>query len=711
MDASCIISAEELNAAIIAPEAVVLQGGRNLTVRTTIRLHDGTLIDAAVKRFPPPSPLRALLNRKRGMPSKAMRSYVAAKHLSEKKPNSTPLPIAIVETGSAEAPGECWFVTRFEPDLISFKRKLVDLYANYGPCPALMDLLRVVAENCARIHDIGFMHCDLGNQNIMLSYPDGTTEPRVILIDLNRSRIVKGSLTTRARARDISRIDLPSDFLRVFIEMYWRGARPPDSFLKAERMFRRRYAFQCATRRIRHPFRPVAPSLDGVYPAPRDLWIWDTKSEQAMTTMRSRDRHRYQSFSRIFAPLLALTQTLVKVERNRRNQTVISFERPLLLFSERAFVSISANPDRLEKELHYLVELGCIGIHIRFYAHDPDAVTLFKIETVRRLKSMNYAVAISLVQNREVVVHPEKWMAFCVLILDSLHDAVMWVEMLHAVNRVKWGIWNFAELRQMLKPLEALSKKFSDVTFIGPSLIDFEWDYLSAALKCLPQKPKLHALSCHLYVDRRGPPEAMQGKFNALGKMQLLRAIAATSPHVHEHLIISEFNWPLQGTREWSPVGSPYVSPGERTNDPSVTEEQAASYIVRYLFIGLCSGLADQMVFWSLASHGFGLIDPGTTPSDVWRERPAFKALKLFFNLLKHAHFTNAIRRGEQDVWAMKFASSTGQYIVAAWSSSPDGAPWIPELPFKVSKALDLYGNTIPIPERLSSEIVYLLQE
>ncbi len=710
MEVSCTLTAEALNAAMNAPEATVLQSGRNLTVRSKICMPDGTFLDAAIKRFPPPSRLRAVMDRKRGMPGKAMRSYVAAKHLNNKMPGVTPAPIGVLETGTAEAPGESWFVTEFEPDLLSFKRKLIELYTNSGPCGALIDLLRVVAENCARIHDVGFMHCDLGNQNIMLAYPDGATEPTVMLIDLNRSHIFKGPLTTKARARDISRIDLPSDFLRVFFEMYWRGAIPPASFLKAERQFRRRYAYHCATRKLRHPFRPVVPSQEGEYPPPRDLWIWDSKSEQAITTMVSRDRHRYQSISRILKPLLAIAQSVVKVRKNQRHQAVVSFERPLLLFSERAFVSISAEPERLEKELHYLAALSCIGTHVRFYAHDIDAVTDFKIEAVRQLKSMNYAVAISLVQNREMVKCPDRWTAFCTRVLEGLHDAVMWVEVLHAINRVKWGIWSFAELHQMLKPIQILSKKFPDVTFIGPALIDFEWDYLAAALKCFPPKPKIHALSCHLYVDRRGPPEAMQGKFNALGKLQLLRAMAATSPNVQEHLIVSEFNWPLKGTREWSPVGSPYVSPGDRTNDPSVTEEQAAAYTLRYLFIGLCSGLADQMVFWALASHGFGLVDTGTRPNDEWRERPAFKALKVFFKRFKHAHFTQAIRRGEQDVWAMQFASSDGHYLVAAWTSNPNASPLLPKLPFKISQALDMYGNEIPIPEHLSSDPVYLLQ-
>ena len=429
-----------------------------------------------------------------------------------------------------------------------------------------------------------------------------------------------------------------------------------------------------------------------------------------MSTLRPHDRHRYQSITRITLPLFALACSFFKLKRNLTHQRNISFERPLLLFAERAFVSLSADPDRFEKECVMLAELGCIGTHLRFYAHESDEITDFKISAFLRLKATNYAVAISLVQDRETVIDPEKWVRFCTRVLDALHDTVMWVEVLHAVNRVKWGIWNFSELRRLLGTTCTLATRYPDVTFIGPSVIDFEWDYLAAALRCLPQSPQLHALSCHLYVDRRGPPEAMQGKFNALGKLQLLRAMATTTDRIQDHLIVSEFNWPLENTREWSPVGSPYVSPGDRQNDPSVTEKEAAAYTLRYLFIGLCSNMADQMVFWALAAHGFGLVDPGRTPVCEWRRRPAFSALKTFFRLFKHAHFIRALHRGEGGVWAMHFASSEGRYIIATWSSEPNAPAAIPIAPFSVNKVVDMNGAQIPMPKQLSGSPIYLLQ-
>lgn len=704
-------TAEQLEQAIASPDAVVLQSGRNLTVRTGLTPPGAAPIDVVIKRFPAPSAARALLNRLRGVPGKATRSFVAAQHLHRASPGLTPEPIAVLETRVDGKPGPGWFVTRYEPGMTSFRTRLIELYNANGPCETIMSLLQTVAEACARMHDSGFMHRDLGNQNIMLAEREGRASPAVLVVDLNRARFVNNSLGTWGRARDLSRIHLPSDFLRVFLEMYWRGATPPRRFLRAERFFRRLFALHCATRRLRHPLRKCGASTEPDYPAPRDFWIWDAKSEQAISTMRPRDRHRYQSFSRVTAPLLALLMLSPRYLRKRRLLRALAFERPVISFAERVFVSISADAWRRDRELVHLRELGCIGVHVRLYAHESEAITDEKLDFIIELKRMNFAVAISLVQDRATVRDPARWLAFCDRVVGRVHDSVIWVELLHAVNRVKWGIWGFSELRRLLAVAPALKAKYRSVSFIGPSVIDFEWDYLAAALRCIPRGMRLDALSAHLYVDRRGAPEAFQGRFDALGKLQVFRAMALATSTVEDHLVVSEFNWPLKGTREWSPVGSPYVSPGPRFNDPSVTEEDAAAYTLRYILIALCSGLADSMVFWALAAHGFGLVDPGVQPDALWRRRPAFTALQTFFRILRHGHFTEALARGDKDVWAMRFVSGDGRNIVVAWTTAATNPPAPPAIPFKPTKCLDLHGREISTPAKLTGDPVYFIDK
>lgn len=660
------------------PGVRVLQAGRNLTVRAPL-----AGADAVVKRFPAPSFFRALLLRIAGKPPKATRSWLAARHLWDALPGSTPEPLAVLESGTPRRPGPGLFATRFEPGVESFTSRLATLYAQNGPGPDVVALLERVAKACRRMHDAGFFHGDLGNQNLLLA-PDG----RVLAIDLNRSRLFPGPLPDALRARDLSRIALPSDFRRVFFEMYW-DAPPPEEFLRAERRARRAFARHTATRRYRHPFRPRRPAAEPVYPAPRDLWIWDPRSEQALVTMRPKDRRRYMSSSRVWRPLLALLATGHEARRHWRAMQATAFDRPVLGVANRLFVSLSADPDRFGRELERLARLDCPGVHVRFYAHEPDATTDFKIAAVRRLRSLGRAVAVSLVQDRRAAADPAgRWRAFCDRVLDALHGDLIWVEYLHAVNRVKWGIWNYREFAALLAELPRLRERHRDVAFLAPSAIDFEWDWFAGALPLLPRDGgPLAGLSAELYVDRRGAPENKQGRFDAVGKIHLLRALARVRSGVAEdHLVVTEFNWPIAGTGVWSPVGAPYVSPGPRFNDPSVSEDDAAAFAVRYLLLGVCSGAASSMVFWSLAAHGFGLVDPGTEPDAPWRERPAFAALRFLFAALRHGSFAGAPLRGGSDgPWLLRFVDRDGRRLAVAWTAG--AAPALPPLPSQIGFA------------------------
>lgn len=704
------MSAEDVQRALAAfdpealpPGATVLQRGRNLVVRADLA---GT--DAVVKFFPAPSPLRALLERLAGRPPKAERAFRAARFLEARAPGLTPAPLGV----AARPGGGGLFATKFEPGLVSFTARLAAIYRAGGPCPELIALLRRVARACRALHDAGFLHGDLGNQNIALA-PDG----RTLFVDLNRARLFPDPLSPRRRARDLSRIALPSDFLRVFFEMYWE-APPPRAFLEAERAARRAFAWHTATRRLRHPLRRRAPSPEPVYPAPPDIWIWDPKSEQAVSTMRSRDRRRWMSHTRVTRAVDAILRDGPAARRRLRILRGGAFQRPVLALANRVFVSVSADPDRFGRELEHLARLDGPGVHVRFYAHDPDETTAFRIDAVRRLRALGRAVAISLVQDRARATDPEAWRAFCERVLDALHGEVIWVEYLHAVNRVKWGIWNFRELGRLFAVLPALRGRYRDVSFLGPSTIDFEWDFFAAALRMLPAFPgPLAGVSAELYVDRRGAPENKQGRFDALGKLALLRAFAMGCPNVEDHLVVTEFNWPLAGTGEWSPVGSPYVSPGPRgPGDPSVPEEDAAAFTVRYLLLGLCSGLADEMVVWSLAAHGFGLVDPGTAPepSSAWRERPAFLALRQLFAALRHGNFTDAPQRGDgpDGAWLLRFLDRDGRRLAVAWTTAPRDAdaPTPALLGFEPREARDLYGAPVLPFHPISGRPVYYYQ-
>src|SRR5690606_23548242 len=100
-------------------------------------------------------------------------------------------------------------------------------------------------------------------------------------------------------------------------------------------------------------------------------------------------------------------------------------------------------------------------------------------------------------------------------------------------------------------------------------------------------------------------------------------------------VIVSEVNWPIKHTGIWSPIGCPYETPRWRREEPGETEDDYADYMLRYLVISLCSGHVEQVFWWRLSAHGYGLVDD----LDNFRTRPAFHSLAFFLQRLGHADF------------------------------------------------------------------------
>lgn len=676
------------------PEAKILQDGRNRTVLVQ-RVPD--VGDVVVKKFGAQSAFKDWIAR-HGKGSKALRAYRASAYLHDRG-IATPAPLAVLERWEGNRLRESVLVTRAVPGLRSFRRELVDLYAAHGPCGVLMDRLEQVAEFCADMHDAGFFHRDLGNQNLFFA-PASSNGRRetgngkretILTLDLNRGRCLCRPLTLAKRARDLSRINLPSDLLRVFLEMYWRGDVPPQAFLRAERRERRRYALHTATRSLRHPFRkPRPPSPDGEYPADRDFWIWDERSVQAISVFRRHDRHRLQQPGRVTKTIVAVLSALCLHGlrgRFRRYRTE-AFAHPVDTVGERLTIALTARPDTLDGEIALLRELGARNTLLRLYAHESREAQNFALEAARRLHAEGFGVSLALVQCRDSVTDSAGWDALGRRALAAVAPFVRWVEVAHAVNRVKWGLWGYRDLRTLFAPLAGWRRDFPNVRFTGPSVIDFEPDFTATALRVLRQDvkgPVFNALSQHLYVDRRGAPEREQNGYDAVGKLALLRAIADASGVVgNGGLVVSEFNWPLVGQGVYSPVGSPYVSPGVRHGDPSVSEEAAAAYTVRYLLLGLCSGLASEMVFWRLQAQGFGLTSSPVCqltrlPVDQFSgspvRRPAFVALKTWFRELSGARFVAREDEADGSRITLRFEKESGEPFAVSWNPTSDEMP------------------------------------
>jgi tRNA A-37 threonylcarbamoyl transferase component Bud32 len=605
-------------------DAEVLTTGRNRNLKIDL-VFGGRTLSVVVKSFGTPSSFKNAVARRRG--SKARRSWLAATHLAEAGVG-TPQPVAFFERWTEERLVESYLITVYQEAVSSFALELNTLFRQDSECSKVMALMQVVADGIRAMHHAGFLHNDLGNQNILLRRGGDGGWQDVQFIDLNRGRILS-SLTPRDRARDISRVYLPSDLLRVFKEMVYDSV-PPDEFKVWEKRYRDRYAWHSATRRYRHPIREWkrrAKSVDSSQlPAERDLWLWDERSGQAQTTLLSKDRSRYYSPSRIGRIVVSSLKGIVPIWKEYRRLLAGAYTDPITMKSAIG-VAVEPTPDRFDRQLALLSELGAIPVFVRFYHHRSHGERDYTVAAVRRLYAAGHAVSIALVQDRAAVKDSSSWQQFADDVLSRVGDIVDTVEIGHAINRVKWGIWNFSEYRNLVASISVLRSAYPELTLTGPAVIDFEYPCVMAALDCLPAGFSFGALSHHLYVDRRGAPENRQGRFAALEKFALGRAIARVHRHCCDRLIVSEVNWPLRGTGVYSPVGSPYVSAEPRRNDPSVSEDEYADYMIRYLLIALCSGMVERVFWWRLVAYGFGLVDDSNETQ--WRERPAFKMLKV----------------------------------------------------------------------------------
>lgn len=698
----------ELPSCLALPSARLVAGGRNrhVCIELPINGHSQTVI---VKAFGPQPWIKDARDRRRG--SKARRTWLAAKHLG-KQAVGTPPPIGYLERWERGRLRESYFLAVYQHRAESFREALLRLYHETPECARFMHLLECVAAGVSRMHAAGFLHNDLGNQNILLT-PEGPDRWRDMqVIDLNRGRI-RRELSARERARDLSRLDLPSHLRWLFMCMYCCGT-PPAALVRWERLHRWLYGMHSRSRRWRHPIRAARQrqqaggSKDALgYPAPRDIWIWDERSGQAIPALLRGDRLREYPVSRGARMAADTLRAAPSVWREYRALMAGAYRQPVD-FSGRIGMALNPSPDTLDRELRLLAGLGRIPAFVRFYHHEGPQRWRFRAQLVHTLHGQGHPVDIALVQDRRAVREPAAWRGFIEEVLQAVANVVGAVEVGHNVNRAKWGIWDFRELRALYAPFAELRARFPALRFTGPGAIDFEYPFLFSALREWPADAPLSALSHHLYVDRRGAPENSQGAFSTVEKLALARAIARSSPRCRDSLVISEVNWPLAGTGAYSPVGSPYALPGQQHGGHGVSEDKYANYMIRYLCLALGSGMAEKVYWWRLVARGYGLVDDSNDAA--WRPRPAYGMLRTFLGMVGDSTLVTAQVPAYDDHrlgrYRFAFRRLDGETVVLTYAHGPSLAFPPAE---RFSHVEDAFGQPLARPpEQLTGRPVYL---
>ena len=122
--------------------------------------------------------------------------------------------------------------------------------------------------------------------------------------------------------------------------------------------------------------------------------------------------------------------------------------------------------------------------------------------------------------------------------------------------------------------------------------------------------------------------------------------------------------------------------------------------MLRYLVLTLCSGFVDQVYWWRLVAHGFGLIDERSNGG--WRERIGFRMLEFFLAQLGNSTFVKKLEVAP-NVYALQFERESDTVTMMGCHGGIFTGPW----PVEYSAAFDSIGQPIE-PSEVGESPIYL---
>ncbi|MEX2367217.1 MAG: lipopolysaccharide kinase InaA family protein, partial [Pseudohongiellaceae bacterium] len=651
-----------------------------------------------IKAFKQPDALRAKIYRQRG--SKAERAHAYSKHLYAQGA-AVAEPIGYMERWDGDRLIESYLITRYIADSTDLYSEMTYLLRERPYAEDFIKLLRFSANAIRTMHDSGFLHGDLGPQNILMQRTGAAEWAQPAFIDLNRGRL-KAEPSLRERAEDMERMKIPSHFLQIFRHIYWNDGPIPPEFQKWADRYRARFLLHQRSRKWRHPIRtlkqwfapaaqPANKTVSTGQPSEQDVWLWDSKSAQPSVMLKGKDRARWRTKRDLWPTLSANLRRAPAIRRHYKQLKATAFTRPVNMASKLG-VCLDVE-EHWPQQLNQLKATPGLPVFIRVYFHLGEQHLQRCADAIEQLAENGHEVSIGLVQSRQAVIDPERWQAFVRQAVTASQHHLHCVEVGHAVNRVKWGFWNLEEMSRIWEGIGELKTQHPHLTFLGPAVNDFEFQYYPPLLEAAGDP--VDALSNHLYVDRRGAPENAQSGFSTLEKCLYAKALANT--YGKAGFYITEVNWPLHNTGDYSPLAGAYQPKGKAESNLHVSEQESAAYMIRYALIALCSGTTERIWWWRLAHPGFGLIDD----LNGWRERPGWPALAHFHNTLKLQTFKG--REKTDGVILYHFDRCSLVYALKPTTTKPGKA---------VSHLTDMAGNPMPTPEgdelQIGGDPVYL---
>ena len=679
-----------------AGEVLPLSEGHDQVLKADLVI-GGKIVSVAIKVFGRQSFFKDWFDRRNQ--SKAARSYNAGEFLYRQE-LGTAEPIAWLDRWDNGRLVESYYLC-IHVAAPCFRDALIQIYEQEQNNDGMMALLYEVAPALRQLHEAGFMHGDLGNQNILVPKSSSGAYLAPLFIDLNRSQYPSAPLGDRERAHDLARIALPGAYLDIFKMIYNNHQNLSEPLALLEKKARKRFWGHRRRSRWRHPIRFLKRLSQGQpaspYPSDKDLWLWDDKTAQPVVVLDRSEKRRLRSLSDIAITLCRGVIASPSLYRQYRRLLSESYSKPVTL-KNRFGVALHPRAEYIEQEWALLKALGSPPVLLRFCHHETPEDWQTGIALVERLHREKIPVMVKILQDRQAVLNPVSWRDFLRTVISAVADKVSQIEVTHAKNRSKWGVWTNQEFKVLMQPVLELRQEFPMVNFVGPACIDFEYLAVLSGLADLPKGFRLNGLSHLLYVDRRGAPENKQAGFSTVEKSALLKAIANYSSRVDDRVIVSEVNWPIQGAGLWSPITGTYEKAEWRLEAPGETEIDYANFMLRFLALAVCSGHVEEVYWWRLSARGYGLVDD----QNGFAPRPAFSALKFFLHLLGDAIFVKK-HDTAADCYLLEFSRGS-ERILMTWQISG-------EQPLDdyadVKQGWDAFGGIVEVPVSRPSPTYY----
>jgi hypothetical protein len=598
------------------------------------------------------------------------------------------LPVLLAESVDPEGPSfyACDRLGEFFESRYYFRALIAGTEAELFPGVDRDELITAIGDVCGRLHDAGIWHRDISIGNLLVQTGGAEGDLSVTIIDLNRAQLNR-RLGLWRRTRDICRLPFPTREHRLcFLNSYWGRETSSRSvqyglFWAMQQSFLVKNRAKVALRRPLHALRDLLRERQAHahIPAPpagassRDKIVWDHLSDQPHqhATRGERMRVRMTDAGAHGSALVALASAAPRTWYRYRQLKKKLFKAPVKW--QGLGVALRPRPEDPEGLLAALEATGVKRVLMRLHPWESDRTA--DRELAGELHRRGYELAFAVPQVRELVKDLDRWSAAVEQIAGDLLPFGRHFQIGQAINRSKWGVWNYREYLDLVVRASEILRRHEDVVLMGPAVIDFEFQATAAVLNMKAEGVHFDIVSSLLYVDRRGQPENRQIGFDSAEKGALLKAIAQASKLSGERCWITEVNWPL-----WE---GPH-SPAGRT--VSVDEETQANYLSRYYLLMLASGMIERVYWWRLIAKGYGLVEPN--PKGELRRRASHRALAALEEQLGDGVFKQLLPTSG-DTRLMLFEDRQDREVAVGWSL---GGPTQLDLPRAAARVYDRDG-------------------